>query len=146
MAMITDDGTVEVVPLAVLTFVVGSLVLAHAWGVMAARATTAAAAREGARAFVEAPPDAALTAAESAAAARVRHPTAGRTPDGPTSTVVVSGGTGRCEPISVRVSTVVPFLSLPWIGPLGSVPVAATHQQVVDPYRAGLPGQARCAS
>ena len=61
-----DAGSVETLPLAMLTFVVGSLVITHAWAVVSTREHLSAAARAGARAYVEAQPRQADAAARQA--------------------------------------------------------------------------------
>lgn len=133
----SERGTVEVLPLAMLTFVAGALLLSHAWAVVAARNEAAAAARAGVVAHVEsrsARPD--LEAL--AAANRTIGDSAFRWH------IAVSGRPGRCRPVTVRVSGAVPLLRLPWIGASASVPVEAAHSQIVDPYRSGLEGTAAC--
>ena len=137
-----DDGIVEVLPLAVLTFVVGALVLSHAWAVVHARTEAAAGARAGARAFVEAGPADALTSAIDAAQASIdpaRH-------DAARWDIAVGGTPGRCRPVTVTVTTTVPLLRLPWIGDSGAVTVRAAHREIVDPFRRGLTGTAGCGA
>lgn len=135
-----DSGMVEALPLAMLTFVVGALVLAHAWAVVNTRQQASAAARSGARAYVESDPTAARSAALDAA-----RGTLARTGDrNEPWTVDVTGRSHRCRPVTVRVSTVVPLIRLPWIGPLGAVAITATHSEIVDPFRRDLPGVAIC--
>ena len=67
-----DHGQVagiEVLPFGLLTFVVGMLLVANAWGVVDAKMATTSAAREAVRAYVEASDaDAAVAAADEAAA------------------------------------------------------------------------------
>jgi hypothetical protein len=55
------------------------------------------------------------------------------------------GDLGRCERVTVEVRHDVPTVVLPFAGGWGSlVTVTARHSEVVDPYRSGLPGAARC--
>jgi hypothetical protein len=52
---------------------------------------------------------------------------------------------GRCTRVTVTVSYPVPAVSLPWIGGYGhAFDVRADHSEIVDPFRAGLPGVGRC--
>jgi hypothetical protein len=45
----------------------------------------------------------------------------------------------------VTVAYPVPALSLPWIGGYGEgFVVRSSHSEIVDPFRAGLPGVATC--
>lgn len=139
-----EDGVVggaEVLPFGLLVFVVGSLLLANAWGVIDGKLAASAAAREATRAFVESagPYDAAVVEAELAA--RVAF-------DGhrvSTDTMEVSALAGtefaRCATATFEVTYEVPVIRLPWIGGLGSSSfrVAARHSELVDPYRDGVP-------
>jgi hypothetical protein len=131
-----DGGTAETLPLALLTFVVGSLVIAQAWAVVSTRDRAASAARAGARAYVEA--DAAQA---DASAHRAVERSLGRAEG---FAIKITGRALRCRPVTVEVSATVPLLRLPWIGATGAVRVAAAHAEIVDPYRADLPGTARC--
>ena len=137
-----DDGMVEVLPLAVLTFIVGALVLSHAWAVVQARAEAAAGARAGARAFVEAGPADALVSAIEAARASIDP--ARR--DAARWDITVDGAPGRCRPVTITVTTTIPLLRLPWIGDSGAVTVTAAHREIVDPFRRGLTGTAGCGA
>ena len=139
-----DDGVVggwEALPFGFLVLLVGALVAANAWSVVDAKMAVTAAAREGARAFVEAPtpPDAAPAARSAAERALRAH---GRTPDA-SAPPVVTGQLRRCEPVSVLVRHTVPAVVLPWVGGFGAgITVSAVHEEIVDPLRAGVPGAA----
>jgi hypothetical protein len=53
--------------------------------------------------------------------------------------LAVDGGTfRRCARLEVRVVHRSPAVSLPWLGGTGGVDVAATHSEVVDPFREGV--------
>ena len=136
-------GGIEVLPLGALVLVVGTLLVANAWAVVDAKLTTSAAAREAARAYVEAPSaDEAWRQAEQAAAQTVEGH--GRDPEA-LSLEQASGHFGRCRRVVVEASYPVPALALPWIGGFehGFV-VRSRHSEVVDPYRSGLDGAAAC--
>ena len=134
----------EALPFGVLVFVVGALLVANVWGVVDAKLATTAAAREAARAYVEAPSagDAAWAADAAAREAVAGH---GRTPSR-AGVDRIEGGFARCGRVTFEVSYPVPVVVLPWIGGLGEGFVARSrHSELVDPYRSGLPGEADCA-
>lgn len=125
----------------VLVFVLGTLVVANAWGVIDAKLAASSAAREAARAFVQEanadPGGAALAAADQAITA------SGRSPD--RMTLVVDGAPVRCSRVVATVRYRVPLISVPILGSLGAgFTASATHSELVDPYRSGLPGEAQC--
>lgn len=137
-------GGLEAVVFGVLVFVVGTLVIVNAWGVIDAKLAVGAAAREAARAYVEATNarDAAAAAQDAAIASMRGH---GRDPDRMTVRVV-AGGFSRCDRVTIEVRDPVPLLVVPWIGRAGAgFTAAARYSEVVDPYRRGLAGTARCA-
>lgn len=137
-------GGVEVLPFGVLTFVVGGLLVANAWGVVDAKVAATAAAREAARTFVEAP-DAPRALAGADAAARAAMAGHGRDPA--KVEVRIDGSFTRCAPVVAEVRYPVPAIRLPWIGGYGEAfDVRARHSEVVDPFRSGDigPGEAQC--
>ncbi|MBI1843687.1 MAG: hypothetical protein HYR89_03615 [Actinobacteria bacterium] len=135
-------GGAEALPFGVLVFVIGSLLLANAWGVIDAKIAASAAAREATRAYVESPgptaDDASRDAHLAAEAAFTGH---GR--DASKMTLQNRGAVAyaRCAPITFEVSYPVPTISLPWVKALGpgAITVRASHSEVVDPYRSGVP-------
>lgn len=136
-------GGVEAAVFGVLIFVMGTLIVANAWGVVDAKLATSGAAREVARAIVESgdPGRAAASADEVAARTLEAHGRDRRRMDA----VVVEGGLLRCQRITVEVRYRVPFLALPLLGSHGSAfTVVGRHSEIVDPFRSGLPGEARC--
>jgi hypothetical protein len=136
-------GGLEAVVFGVLVFVVGTLLVANAWGVVDAKLAAGAAAREAARAYVEAPSGrAAGGLARQAAADSIAGQ--GREP-ARMDIRVLSGQFVRCSRVTIEVRYPVPVVSLPWIGRAGTgFTVAARHSELVDPYRGSLPGSARC--
>jgi hypothetical protein len=137
---------IEALPFGLLVFVIGALLVAHAWAVVDAKVAAVAAAREAARAVVEGPADSRAARAHGVAAAEQAIEGHGRSTDNlrididVTEPVLV-----RCAPVVVVVRHRVPALRLPWVGPVGSMDVRAQHRELVDPYRDGLPGPSRCA-
>lgn len=135
----------EVLPVAVLVFVFGTLLIVNAWAVVDGKFAADAGAREAARAFVEAPSqDVAQRVAERAA--RATTSAYGRDPDA-IEVEVVGGSFERCVPVTVEVRLRVPLTLLPAIGgDEGSLTTSSTHTEVVDPLRTGVPGEADCVA
>ncbi len=139
-----EDGAIgglEVLPFGVLVFVVGTLVIANAWGIVDAKLATSAAAREAVRAFVETPEGQdpsvrAQTAATGAMRAQGR--------EGAVDVRLVEGSFARCSPVTLEVGYAVPGIAVPWVGGLGAAQVRSSATEVVDPLRAGVPGEVDC--
>lgn len=137
-------GGIEVLPLGLLVLVVGTLLVVNAWAVVDAKLAVSAAAREAARAYVE--------ALDQQHADEAAHLAAAETIDGhgkdPGLLVLErsSAGFRRCQRVRYEASYPVPAIVLPWIGGFEhGFTVRATHSEVVDPYRSGLAGEASCA-
>jgi hypothetical protein len=137
-------GGFEALPFGVLIFVVGVLLVANAWAVIDAKLAATAAAREGARAYVESPD---ASEAETAAIDAATAALTSRGRDAARSTIHVVGGEfERCHLVTLEVTYVVPTLTLPFLGGWGDgVRVSARHGEIVDPYRNGPEGEADCA-
>ena len=130
---------IEALPFGFLFFVAMVLLVANAWAVVDARMAAASAAREAARALVEAPPAEGLAVAEARARTvlaaygrdeqdRVRQP----------APVVEGGSLARCARVTVTVEYEVPALVVPFLGGFGrGITAAASHSELVDPYRDG---------
>jgi Flp pilus assembly protein TadG len=139
-------GGIEVLPFGLLIFVVGSLLIANAWGVVDAKLAVTSAAREAVRAYVEAP-DSGAAQAEAQAAARTAIDGHGR--NGTRARIefqhLDDRPYARCTRAVVTVSYPVPAIALPFIGGYGDAfEVSARQSEIVDPYRSGLPGEATC--
>ncbi len=141
-----DDGFVggaEALIFGIVVFVVGALVMANAWAVVDAKMAVSSAARETARTFVESDGD--LGTADAAGRAAFAA-TTGLDPGGLSFTGAV-GTFERCGRITVTYRYRVPALSLPGgVGWGSGFEVSASHSEIVDPYRAGLEGEARCVT
>lgn len=136
-------GGIEVLPLAMLVFVVGILLVANAWAVVDAKLVVGAAAREAARTFSEAAPELGDTGAWALADAAGRDMlgAGGKRVESASIDIVEGGRLLRCERIVVEASYQVPALSLPWVGSWGDgFTVTARHGELVDPFRSGLDG------
>ncbi len=138
----------EALALGLVVFVVGSLLVLSAWRLVDGKLAVETAAREAARAVVEAPvvvltdPVAGHQAADAVArATMVAH----RGPDTPDATwrfvaTRVVGETVRCAPITATVEVQVDTVRLPLIGGgLGTVTLTGEHTERIEPYRSGLP-------
>lgn len=137
---------IEAIPFGLLVFVVGVLLVANVWAVIDAKMTVASAAREAARAYVEAQrPGDALPAAQAAADEVVRA--GGRDPSRLQLTAP-SSGFARCQRVTFVAAYPIPAITLPWIGGFGhGFTARARHSELVDLYRSGVPlGADRCDS
>jgi Flp pilus assembly protein TadG len=137
-------GGFEAIPFGVLVFVLGTLLVANAWAVIDAKFAVAAAAREAARAYVEAP-----TAAEALAkgqeAASATMAAYGRGAPAAHAEVRTTGEFARCARATWTVTYPVSVVVLPGVFGLDEVyTVRASHSEIVDPLRAGLEGEASC--
>lgn len=138
-------GGVEGLAFAVVIFVFGTLVIANAWGVIDAKLATSAAAREAARSYVEGTSqEASLRSAEAAALSAL----AGHNRRASSIRIEAASANDtyrRCQPIVAVVETEVPRVPLPLMQRSGGTyTVVSRHQEVVDPYKAGLDDPARC--
>jgi hypothetical protein len=136
-------GGLEAVIFGVLVFVIGTLVVANAWGVIDAKMAASAAAREATRAFVEASdPDTALDAARRAAAETIRAH--GRQPSR-MGFLPPDGVLRRCARVAMTVTYDVPLVSIPLLHRLGNgFTVSGRHSEIVDPFRSGLEDTDQC--
>jgi hypothetical protein len=126
-----------------LFFVAGTLLAAHAWGVVDTKNAAVEAARQAVRTYGQAP-DAATAYAEAQEAADQALSGYGRNP-ARAQIRVVSGGFARCERVTIEVSYPAPALVLPFVGRIGSgQAVHAQQSELVDAYRTGLAGTASC--
>ena len=127
-----------------LIFVVGTLMVARAWAVVDTKFAVDAAARQAVRTYVEAP--AATDAGPEATAAADAALSGFDRPTGPLDVRLVSGRWARCSRVSIEATYPSPWVALPWLGRVGTAGrVAATSSELVDPFRAGLPGTSTCA-
>jgi hypothetical protein len=144
-----DSGQVagiEVLPFGVLIFVIGSLIATNAWAVVDAKIAAGAAAREAARAYVEAP-DGTTASWRATQAARETIDGYGRNPDRVSVSVAHEGNQPwrRCVRVTVTVRYPVHTISLPGFGGYGDgLEVRSAHGELIDPYRSGLPADGSC--
>ena len=137
-------GGIEALFFGLLVLVLGTLVVANAWGVIDAKVAAAGAAREATKAFVQAPAGSDPATIARAAAAQAMQ---GQGRDAARMTLLVSGDLTRCSRVVAEVRYRVPLIVVPMLGNLGSgFTAAARHSELVGPYRTGLPGTASCAT
>jgi len=136
-------GNIEVLPFALLVFVVGSLLITNAWAVIDARMAVSSAAREATRAYTEA---LSSGVAETSAHKAATETIAGHGRDPARLRLdITTAGFGRCDPVTIRAGYEVPAVHLPWVGGYGrGFEVWSTHTERIDPYRSGLAGASRC--
>jgi hypothetical protein len=139
-------GGVEALAFGFLVLVVGALLAANVWGAVDARTAADAAAREAARAYVEASSgDDAATAARQAA--RDAVVAVGRSPDRMTLMLRADAAFARCTRVTSEVRYAVPLIRVPWVGSAGrAVTVVGRHSEMVDPFRSAVPGEATCGA
>ncbi len=135
-------GGMEALIFGFLVLVLGTLVVANAWAVIDAKGAVEAAAREAVRTYVQAPtPSHAASVAERAA----RDTLAAQGRDVSRMSISISGDLVRCTRVVVTVLYRVPLVVVPLLGGVGNGLVVSGRQgELVDPYRAGLTGQAAC--
>jgi Flp pilus assembly protein TadG len=141
-------GGIEVLPLCILIFLVGSLLTVNVWGVIDAKLAVSSASREAVRAFVEAA-NSGSAGGDANAAAHEALRSFGR--DDARLTIrafdaagntVDSNAFQRCKTAGFEVSYAVPLISIPLIGSFGhGIIVRSRHVEVVDPFRSGVPGE-----
>lgn len=139
-------GGVEVLPFGVLTFLVGSLLVANAWAVVDAKLMVSSAAHAAARAYVEAP-DPSTARAVATRAVTDAASNYGRNPAKVSVRVEHEDGRTwrRCVRVRVTVDYPVDAVAVPWIGGFGhGFDARSTQSEIIDPYRAGLPGAVEC--
>lgn len=136
-------GGAEGLVFGLVLFAVGTLLVGNAWAVVDTKLAADEAARQAARSYVEASDAATATGAadQSADAALAGY---GRTPSRATLSFQQTTF-GRCQRVTVTVHYRAPLVDLPLIGNQGGAEaVQATHSELIDPYRSGLPGTATC--
>lgn len=138
-------GGIEAVVFGTLLFVIGTLVVANAWGLIDAKLAASAAAREATRTFVEsraATTEQALDDAEAAARGAIGGH--GRDP-ARMSFVTEDAVLQRCARVAFRVEYPVPLVALPFLHAGRGFTAVGRHSEIVDPYRSGLDGPADCS-
>jgi hypothetical protein len=119
-------GGVEGLFFGVAVFVLGTLVVANAWGVIDAKMAASSAAREATRSFVES------SAGYGRSADKMRFE-------------AEEAELRRCARVTLRVEYPVPLITIPVLGRYGTGFTArARHSEVVDPFRSGLSDRSSC--
>jgi hypothetical protein len=135
-----DGGFAELVPLLMLTLVVGLALILHSVSVIHARWALSGASRDATRAYVE---------SETAAAADRRAARAASDAYGEFESVAplrlerIAGGYRRCQPVTFEAATRLPAFLL-FGRAQAETRVRVRHTEIVDPYRSGPAGVAQC--
>ncbi len=136
-------GGIEVLPLALLVFVAGALLVANAWAVVDAKMAASAAAREAARTYAEVPAGMGQEGAwgRAALAAQDTFVAYEMPQDRVSLNALAAPDPQRCARVVVEATVTVPFITVPWVGGFGEgFVVRARHSELVDPFRSGLEG------
>ncbi len=155
-------GGLDALAFGSLVFVTGTLLVLNAWSVVDTRMAVGAAAREAAGRVAavevaayaqhlpqreEAREELARDARRLAMQALAQH---GRDVSEVDPLTVVTFSdlppAPRCAFVEATVTFDAPTIGLPFIGAFGGggIPVSVTHRERIDPFRAGLPGEASC--
>jgi hypothetical protein len=134
-------GGAEMLGVLVAVGLGGMMLLIALWGAIDVRIAVHSAAREAARAAVEADDPA---AARSAAAAAATATFAAHGTQATLTGIELTGALVRCGTVTVRIDARVSALRLPGGADLGSRTVWATHTEVVDPYRTSAMPEGDC--
>jgi len=131
-------------PFGVLIFVIGSLIVTNAWGVIDAKMAVTGAAREAARTFVEADDrDGGWRSARHAAEDTISS--YGRDPDDLVLSYDSDVAFERCNRVTFEAAYPVRPISLPFgIGFGDAVTVKGRHSEIIDPLASGLPTENSC--
>lgn len=126
----------EMLIFGVIAFVMGSLLIINVWNVVDSTLAVSAAAREGARTYVEGNPDTAR--AESEARILQVMDDFNRSDRVGVPQVSNPGGFERCSVVTVTASYEVALVTIPLFGQFGTLTeVEASHSGRIDAYRSG---------
>jgi hypothetical protein len=144
-----DSGQIagiEALPFGVLVFVVGVLLIANMWAAIDTKLATDAAAREGARSYVEGWPDAVQSWSKAQAAAFEAAKAQGRPlSPGDVDLAGLDPAYQRCGRATIVVHHRLATVTIPWIGDFGhAFTVTSRHSERIDPYRNGGGGGDGC--
>jgi hypothetical protein len=144
-------GGGEVIPLGVLIFVMGTLMVTNLWAAIDTKMATNGAAREAARVVAESDGgDATLgkDAAKAALATQGRDPTRLDPGTGYVVDYKPGGAWAPCARATVTVRYPLALINIPLIGAVFNSPVTitSTHSEIIDPYRSrpDNPGELVC--
>jgi hypothetical protein len=127
---------IETIPLGVLVFISGTLLIVNAWAIVTNRSTADSLAREYLRAYTKesSRPDALAAGQRVVDAILHAHgiPRGRARIEPPTQWLA-------CAPAIVTVHLSVPEVRAPFLGGFGTTEIVVTHRDRLDGYRAGLP-------
>ena len=129
-------GGGEVIPLGVLIFVMGTLMVTNLWAAIDTKMATNGAAREAARVVAESDGGNTQLGKDAAVASLVTH---GRDPAqlGYTVDYGAAGKWSPCARAKVEVTYPLALINIPIVGIVagGPVTIRSTHSEIIDPYR-----------
>lgn len=119
-----------------------AIVIINAWLVVDTALAVSAAAREGARAFVESDDVTSAQAASASAVDQVLSEYGHTNPTGaqPADISIDGGVFRRCAVVTVEAKVDVDLVTVPFFGALGSHTISASHSERIDPFRSGTFG------
>lgn len=136
---------IEALPFGLLVLIGGALLVTNLWAVVDTKFAADSAARESARYVAENAGSADDHAVRAGADRVARDTMQDHRRSAPIDVEVTGEALERCARISVTVRTSVAAVRVPFLGALGpSFEIAATHSELVDPTRSGVPGEATC--
>jgi len=128
-------GGFEIIPFGFLIFVLGAVMMINSWTVIDSWMAVSAAAREGARTYVESDPTSAWGDAQIAVQGVMDdYGRGGRALPATRS----STDYNRCQVVTVTASYDIALINAPFIGSFGSfTTVESSHSERIDPFRSG---------
>lgn len=128
-------GGLEIIPFGFLIFVLGAVMMINSWTVIDSWMAVSAAAREGARTYVESDPATAWPQAQAAVQGVMDDYGRGTRalPAARSSTDY-----NRCQVVTVTASYDIALINAPFIGSFGSfTTIDSSHSERIDPFRSG---------
>ena len=139
-ARLRDDrgvvGGADILLFAIVGLAFTSLVILNVWFAVDTSFAVSAAAREGARTFVESPEG---SAEPEAAMARVMSEYGLDNPANMTNSILIRGDGNfeRCALVTSTAEYRINLLAVPFFGDFGSHTITAQHTEIIDPFRSG---------
>jgi len=125
----------EVIPFGFLIFVLGAVMMINSWTVIDSWMAVSAAAREGARTYVESDPVTAWPDAQRAVQNVMDDYGRGTRALPATRS---SDDYRRCEVVTITASYEIALINAPFIGSFGSfTTIDSSHTERIDPFRSG---------
>ena len=128
-------GGADVLLFGIVGVVFTSLVIMNVWFAVDTSLAVSAAAREGARTFVEGP---GASGDAEVVMARVMNEYGLDNPANMTNSIQIDGGDfERCALVTSTATYRINLLAVPFFGDFGSHTITAQHSEIIDPFRSG---------